>query len=241
MAPSPPRQKNELRLYEESDLERLRKDVVAIDLFRSLQEKHPWLDVSVLPVGGAADHKLLYVLSKVLVEHEPRSVIEFGAGQSSRILDAYSRQGQGKTVTVEHDAEWARTVSNEKKADSHRVVYCPLKSYESDKFGEYAWYNLADTALSDDGFQLFLIDGPVGTDRFSRVGIVDHFHLWKGREWGLIWDDLQRPGDLESSIAFLKRYEIRSAPDVGYTFMTSAAKILGVAFTERFASVNYYF
>src|SRR3954453_11389151 len=83
------------------------------------------------PVGGAANHGLLYLLLRAIRELDVACVLEFGAGQTTLLLHAVrtSLRPELDVTTVEHDAGWAGHVQNRV---SHTVLHAPLASTMAD-------------------------------------------------------------------------------------------------------------
>ena len=225
--------------YPETPLARLSKDMCAVDLLRRLQVEHPWIPASLFPGAGSADHKLLYVLGRALAEFRFRSILELGAGETTKILDAFARQTGHRVTTLEHDADWVQRVRNRGLADTHMLLHCPLVTYEDKLAGLYRWYDLTKVSSAlNDRFDLFVVDGPVGTRYFSRFGFARFFPTRRGDDWLLLWDDLDRVGDLQSFAALVD--ELRSArSEFGHRLIVSG-RTLGAVFTPAFEAVRYY-
>lgn len=232
---------NSLPIYKMSSLQKLAKDLVFIDLFRTVQSNNAWLAVPIYPVGGAVNYGLLYILSRALLEYQFNDVIEFGVGQTTKVLSAYANFLGKRVISIEHDINWVKAVSSSTVAESHEILYAPMKKFRHKKFGEYSWYELPANSdlLKETRFDLFLIDGPPGTKRRSRIGIVEKFPEMCAKEWLIIWDDLDRSGDLETFVIFtesLKETDI----DFDYAFCTSM-KTVGIIYTKKFQTIRYYF
>jgi len=226
--------------YSEPELDRLYRDVCAIDLLQRVQVAYPWIPTSLFPGGGAADHKFLYVLGRALGEFRFRSILECGAGETTRLLDAFARHSGHRVTTLEHDGDWVqRVLGTRGLADTHSMLHCPLVTYEDNLVGRYVWYDTTRLASQlAERFDLFVIDGPAGTRRFSRFGITRVFPTRAAAEWLLLWDDVDRVGDLESFAVLLR--QLRAAGvDFGHRLIVSR-RTLGVAFSSRFEAVRYY-
>ena len=53
------------------------------------------------------------------------------------------------------------------------------------------WYE----RVTDDPFDLLLIDGPIGTARFSRFGAVDYIRRTVRKDFVIVLDDAERKGE----------------------------------------------
>jgi len=227
------------RHYPEPELDKVYKGVCAIDLLKRVQIEHPWIPTALFPGGGATDHKLLYVLGRALGEFRFHSILECGAGETTKLLDAFARHSGHRVTTLEHDRDWVQRACARGLADTHSVLHCPLVPYEDSLVGSYIWYDTAQASSQlADRFDLFVVDGPGGTRRFSRFGITRFFPTRAADDWLLLWDDMERVGDLESFAALLR--QLRAAGvDFGHRLIVSR-RTLGVAFSPKFEAVGYY-
>lgn len=220
-----------------SPLDTLRGEVRARDLLRRAEVSAEWVPRRLYPAGGAAGPLLLYCLIRALEELPIQRVLELGAGQSTKLLDAWSRSRKGRFVTFEQDADWAARIAGECDSSSGSVLHLPLVPI-STPAGPGHWYAPPPAgALPEEGFDLLLVDGPVGTRRFSRYGIVEHIPEWLGEEWGILWDDLDRVGDLESFAALIER--LRAAHVVHDHLLLQGDRMIGVVFTPAFTPLRF--
>lgn len=231
---------NGILLYEESSVTSLHRDLLAIDLYKSLRGENDWMPGALLPVGGAADYKILYLIARLLVDHGIHDIIEFGAGQSSILLSGFAKHSGARVVTIEHDAAWAERVASRTQAPSHQVIHCPLTQQRSTEQGNCAWYDLSNAGiLGRQRFELLIVDGPVGLPRYSRMGIVDRFSELHADEWVVLWDDLHRVGEMQTFALFLNR--LRDSGVQHRHVVVNGIKRIGIIYTRKFESVASYF
>ena len=231
---------NDLLLYEEPREVTLHRELLAIELYRSLRASNDWMPDSLLPVAGAADYKILYVVARLLAEYGLRDIIEFGAGQSTTLLSAFACQTDANVVTIEHDAGWTAVVASKGLPSNHRLRHCPLVEQASQSIGTCNWYDFSKSGLTaTDKFELIIVDGPVGLPRYSRVGIVDHFANLHAPDWVVVWDDLHRIGDLQTFALFLNR--LRDDGIEHRHVIVNGMKRIGIVHTGKFDGVASYF
>lgn len=147
------------------------------------------------PIGAAANHSLLYLITRAVVRRGARTVLELGAGESTRLLDRLSRIVPGVTVrTIEHDPLWAERVG---QSVAHPVLLAPLVPLEvAGKRIEF--YEPARVAAAGDRFDLVIVDGPPAynmTRRYNRAGFLDLVLPRLGPDFMLIIDDAERAGE----------------------------------------------
>ncbi len=140
------------------------------------------------PIGAAANHSLLYLVLRTVRELPVRQVMEFGAGQTSLLLDGLARlPGADLQITsIEHDAGWAGRIGGQ--------VGFPIR--QAPLTGPGGFYELdgMDLPVPD----LVIVDGPpAGTraTRHARLGAAAALAGLLGREFIVILDDAERAGE----------------------------------------------
>jgi len=180
-------------------------EVVYRDLFvRDLG--HVGIADEYYPVGGAANHGLLYLLLRSLREFDVGATLEFGAGQSTLLFDAVRRtlRPNMDVITVEHDAEWAERM---RALVSHRVVYAPLAAATVD--GRAIDYYANGFIPAGAQFNLVLIDGPPADgpmQRFARSGCLALLPDILARDFMVIIDDAEREGEAHLVARLAERF-----------------------------------
>ena len=207
------------------------------DVLQQMRSAYSWLPEPLYTVGGAASHGLIYVLTRALIEHQFQRVLELGVGETTKVLSAYSRERQARILSLEDNEAWASELRERCGSALHRIEHAPLTPAP----GGASWYDprVWEAKVPTGGFDLILVDGPIGTQQLSRVGIVDFFSTIAAPEWLVIWDDLDRLPDLQSFVAFTNK--LRAAKVNFRLAFCSGTKVVGLACTPRFASVEHYF
>ena len=159
-----------------------------------------WLDnPPVSSPGGTASYSLLYVLLSLLRSGDFTHILEFGVGQSSKLISAYVTGTPGATsMHVEHDKEWLdRAVPC---SPGIQRVHAPLiKTKVFDK--EVQWYSME---RPESQFDLLLVDGPPALSRgmrFNRHGILNWIPEVLADDFVLIFDDAARIGERKATAA----------------------------------------
>lgn len=209
----------------------------ARDLLRRAERATSWVPSPLYPAGGAAGPLLLYLLIRALNELPVEHVLELGAGQSTVLFDAWARKANGSVVSLEHDKQWAESVGSRVDSTRTRVVYAPLIEQPAPS-GSTMWYTPPPKDIfPKSGFDLVLVDGPVGTRRLSRYGIVEHLPEWMGPEWLVLWDDLDRPADLKSFALLIERLRARGVPH--HHVLLDGNRTVGLVNTPGFDAARY--
>jgi hypothetical protein len=211
-------------------------ELAYVDLFRRQCETHQWLHFPVYPVGGAANHAFLSILVRALTECNFGTVLEFGAGQTTRILSEWSKVSGAKIFTVENDAGWVNECRKTATSPTHQLVHAPLRLSDSG----HLWYDydVVRVQCSQRAAELIIVDGPVGAEQWSRAGFIERFEALHASEWVVLWDDLHRLGDLQSFAAFIQKLRREKvAHDVA---CCQAFRTLGIVFSPKFSHVKFY-
>lgn len=78
------------------------------NIFNSAIKGNEWFkDQAVEPAGGAANYTYLYYIFKALNDIHPQRVLEFGLGQSTRLVSQYAAfYKEAHALIVEQSCEW---------------------------------------------------------------------------------------------------------------------------------------
>ena len=151
---------------------------------------------SLSPGGSAVDYAFFYTLYKVLTAIKPKNILEFGLGQSSKMVHQYADYYHANAVTVEHDAEWVSFFNQEKAGDYD--INVKLLELEEIQYGggKSLTYKDCLKTFKDQKFDLILVDGPFGMNmKYSRTQIIDLAKHCLTDDFVIIIDDYQRKGE----------------------------------------------
>ena len=186
------------------------------------------------PVGGAANYSLLYLLLRIAEEMRPASVLDVGAGQSSRLWDRLRGVGLvGSVLTLEDDASWGERIGAQV---SHPVLVTPLRraGVEGVSVDTYDW----DAVRARGPFELVLIDGPRGVPRHSRRGVLSLLTPETPADFALVMDDASRFGERQTVGAVHRRLAQLGRPyQAGVTSAADAQIVFGLG---RFAPAAFF-
>jgi hypothetical protein len=122
------------------------------------------------------------------------SILECGTGLSTILFSMISAQTGASYMSLEHDQEWYRLICrrlSELRLSNKGVKLAPFKSY-----GEFDWYDTSSFLTDYDRFDLVLCDGPPGSTRGGRYGLLPTMfgHICSGAR--IIVDDTSRIDEL---------------------------------------------
>jgi len=153
------------------------------------------LDDEYYPVGGAANHGLLYLILRCFSHLQLGNVLELGSGQSSLLIDRLSRRfpASRQIFSLEHDAFWGATVQRQV---AHPVLCGDLRreTVLGHAAHSYDWRLLP----AEVSFELLIIDGPPAADdtsRYARLGALGVLPRLAATDFVVIIDDAERAGE----------------------------------------------
>ena len=185
-------------------------------------------DTPFYPLRSAATYSYLYLLLRAAQELPELRILELGAGQSTRLLDRLARQFPLTCTTLEHDADWQQRLQGQVDGT---VLHAPL--VETRIFGtERPAYDRSVLAPGQ-RFNTLLVDGPRSSRRRSRWGCLQFIEESLEPEFLIIFDDAERPGELDTIAAALKMLDAK-----GCVYRTNLVRSVNSQFliaTEPFA------
>lgn len=185
------------------------------------------------PTGGAANYSLLYLILRVAMTLRPASVLDVGAGQSTLLWALLHRHGLvGDVLTLEHDADWGARIAAQVP---HDVLVTPLRGARiaGHDVMTYDWNAVRATR----SFDAIVCDGPNGTPRRSRSGILTMLDSALPDHLLLILDDAEREGEQDTVAAIHDR--LRGAGVDYRVGVTRAAKTQVAFATGRYVPATF--
>lgn len=160
-------------------------------------------EVSLPPLRGGAVAPDTFSLLLPAIASVPRpTVLEFGAGASTRVLARLVSAVGGRVISVEQDAEWVQQVTKWLAADglAHAVtlVHAPLVTRVVVEGTRPVLTYPASVLDALAPWDIALVDGPTGfPDVLSRIGPLVHViaRLGAGAATVAFLDDAAREGE----------------------------------------------
>lgn len=180
-------------------LYRMNLETLAATTFTNAIKNCNWLkDKSFYPSGWAVEYTFLLTLFRIFEHHKFSNLLEFGLGQTSRMVHQYADYYKISAVTVEHDEDWI----NFTRKDTHNaypinIKMLPLEKIDYNNIATRTYQGIK-TAFENQKFDFILVDGPFGSEHYSRSQII---HLAKNNlaeTFCIIIDDCNRIGEQET-------------------------------------------
>ena len=200
----------------------IQQETLKANLFHDTICDSEWLkNKGFSPGGWAVDYGLMYTLYRVLNDMKPMNVIEFGLGQSSKLLHQYgSFYSEAKVLTCEHNSDWVdffKAEVNERYELNIKMLELQNRNYNG---FETLVYNGVDEVCNGQKYNLIVVDGPYGSKHYSRSQLIDVAQNNLADHFCIIMDDYERIGE-QDTITEVKR--ILNSKEIQYSVTVYAA------------------
>lgn len=194
-------------LYQQKELqtkvdfiEKNQKELLKAVIFNDTIRDCEWLKYKSFSAGGwAIDYGCLYTLFRVLNDTHPQNILEFGLGQSSKLIHQYAYYFQDvQACTYEHDEKWVSFFLKSKAGNYPiNLKMTELETIEYNGVKTLSYKNNCEE-LKGEKFDLIMIDAPFGSEHFSRSQILNLIPHSLSSEFCIIMDDYSREGEKET-------------------------------------------
>lgn len=205
------------------------------DVYHDSIRGKSWLENLPLNVGRwAGNYAFFYVMNRVLTDFKPKTILEMGLGESTKFISTFIQNElpDTKHVVLEHDVEWKNFyIQNNRLYPQTEVKICSLEKVEIEGHTTNIYNDFTNTISFK--FDLYIIDGPLGSKHFSRYDLLKIGHSFKqGDEFIVLVDDFERNGEKESVNKFLAIMENKGMKV--YTTVYYSLKNILVISTEKY-------
>jgi len=162
-----------------------------------------WLkNKSFSPGRWAVGYPGLYILVRAINNVKPKSILEFGLGESSKLSAQYVQNSSPEThlTIVEHDVKWINFFL---KKNSHlniksNIKQLPLKKLTVDGVKVTTYKDVVEN-LDNMKYDFIFVDGPFGSEALSRPQILDIIQNGLlSDKFVIIIDDANRNGEMQT-------------------------------------------
>jgi hypothetical protein len=157
----------------------------------------------------AGNYTFFYVLNRILNDYQPQRIIEFGLGESTKFIATHIENyaPDSEHTVIEQDENWKTAFLNRfQVSDKTSIKILPLTTRKINGFETNSYAEIG--AKITEKFDLYIVDGPFGSDHYSRYDIVTLAEkLEKGDEFIIIMDDYNRKGEQETTEALAQLFE----------------------------------
>ena len=180
----------------------------------SIRGKKPIEDLSLNIGRWAGNYVFFYVLNRILSDYRPKKILDLGLGESSKFISTYLQHylTDSYHTIVEQDIEWVKSFKNRfELSDRSQIVICDLTVSNIKGFDSNAYSDFGEKITEN--FDLYIIDGPFGSDRYSRydiITLIERFDYKK--EFIIMMDDTHRQGERETKNDIIAILNLKKIP-----------------------------
>lgn len=179
----------------------LREVLFAQRLNDSIKEC-PWLKSKSFSLrADTANYSFMYILFKIIEITQPEKILEFGAGQTTRLTSQYVAHHNNKAelTLVEHDQAWIDQMKKTLPLDQRVIIHqLDAKNVLYKKHVTQSYKDLS-AALGSNTYNLIIIDGPRGSERYSRICGLEAAKNHRAEKFVIIIDDVERQGEADTA------------------------------------------
>lgn len=177
-------------------IKRKTREILWANIFNNTITGSSWLKNQAFSPGRwAVGYPALYLLYRIYNEIHPRSILEFGLGETSKLLCQYSQAFDCDYTIVEHDEKWVAFFTGRNAVEPDRIFRANISRVAYKHARPYVYEGLSER-IKGKKFDFIVIDGPFGTAKYSRTDILDIVKNDQLDEKFIIFmDDYQRGGE----------------------------------------------
>lgn len=186
-------------------------ELLDAQIFNNLINSVSWIkSKDFIPTGGAATYTFLKNLFIILEYIQPKNILEFGMGQTSKLTAPYItyKQNKAKLTIVEQDKDWLDYFSKQlPKHKNINLVYKKITDAIINGTANTKYENLSKVT-QDNKYDLIIIDGPIaGKDCYPRTNIIDLIPQNLAKDFIIILDDAERYGEQNTAELIFNKLE----------------------------------
>lgn len=139
-------------------------------------------------------------------------ILECGSGVTTILTAAIASRQKTPLVVLEHNQEWFNYLKNIFHTLDYqhvKLLYRPLHDY-----GDFTWYNVNQLDLSEKCIQLVICDGPPGSTRGGRYGLLPVLSYYLSDNCIVLLDDTHRKYEQDIILAW-KKYRRMETKELG--------------------------
>lgn len=183
-----------------SVLEGSQEEILYSEYFHDITKDSDWYNYkNISPSGWAINYKGMWIIYNILTKTHPHNILEFGLGQSSKLIHQYADHFSETTaITYEHDTNWASFFLKDVEGKYHvNIHYAEIEKTIYKGF-ETLSYKDNCKELKNSKFDFILVDGPFGSDHYSRSQILHIVPYCLNKSFCILIDDAERKGEQET-------------------------------------------
>ncbi len=178
---------------------KIQSEILMAQKFNNTIVDSKWLQYkSFSPGGWAVDYSFLYTLYRVLNDKKYLQILEFGLGQSSKMIHQYADFFKGvNALTVEHDENWVNFfLASIEGQYEMKIKICNIEKVIYKNCETLSYKNIQQEITNK--YNLIIVDAPFGSYNYSRSQIIELIPKVLCDDFTIIIDDYDRNGEKET-------------------------------------------
>lgn len=176
-----------------------------------------FLETLPLSIGRwAGGYAFFYVLHRILNDYRPKKILEFGLGESTKMINAYLEHELTDSIhdVLEQEPDWKSAFEKRVNLSSRTQIHLlPLEKKEVESFDSLVYQDIEKHVTGK--YNLYVVDGPLGSSRFSRFDIVTVTkNLTREDDFIILLDDYNRLGEQDTFKFLAQSFHERGIPIV---------------------------
>lgn len=214
---------------------RFSEEAVWANIFHDATNNTMWMnEKNYNPGRWAIGYQTLYVLYRILNDMKPRSILELGLGQSTKMISQYVEKSDAVChKVVEHDEKWVEIYKKSHfLSEKTEVILKKLGTGELNGVSQIRTYADFSEGVMPQTYDLIVIDAPWGGDMsdYSRIDVAKIMPSCLEKSFIILLDDYNRKGE-QNTLEYMKT--ILDKQGVKYSFAKyEGAKDLAVLASE---------
>lgn len=169
------------------------------NIFRDTIQNSEWLlNKSFSPGRAALSYVSLYILYRILNDIKPSNILECGLGQSSRMTIQYTDFYKKNLIIFEDNKDWLNFFNLQFPTAKQYTKIYELDYINIDSIEKSRVYKGYENDIKNKTFDFIIVDGPIGSKRFSRAQLLDFLNYIDPKNFIILLDDYNRIGEQDT-------------------------------------------
>ena len=185
------------------DLQGTCKDIEWANIWHDTMRNIPWLKdmPSISPGRWAVGYNYLYIMTRILNDTNPKSVLEFGLGASTTLIAQYfncveaNNAGGYCHLVIEHNEDWITYYTQSHSLSSLTTISKQNLIEKTYKGSQYNAYEDIAKDVKGRKFSVISVDAPYGSKKYSRRDIIEFLPDILEESFVIVVDDANRRGE----------------------------------------------
>lgn len=186
----------------------------------------------------AGNYTFFYILHRILNDYQPKTILEFGLGESTKMIDAYIkyRLKESEHLILEQSIEWEQAFKNRVLlSNNSNIAILPPIEKSVEGFQTLCYQNI--DSVVNKSYNLYVVDGPHGSPRYSRFDIVyAASFLTTNDAFIIILDDYNRKGEQDTFQYLLRQFKANGISVIHTTYKGN--KTVAVMASEHYKFIT---